>query len=791
VITDSIVRAETISSWLAEAEDQIRQQSDYLTQLDAAIGDGDHGTNMSRGFDAVGKALAGQGHDTLPGPLLIVAGKTLVATVGGASGPLWGSALRRAGRSLGDAESFEGAELADALDAAIAAVVELGAAVPGDKTMVDALVPAAAALHEALDVGRTLEEAVGAAADAARAGAEATVPMRARKGRASYLGGDHPRRAEPRGRHDAGVKDRSGSMTSVSERSLPGTPASPGIAFGPAWRFGRVARRTAEHAASEPLPADRRDAERERALAALAGAAEALLAVAAGLQREDAEIVDTGALMAQDPLLTAGVEEAVIVGGLSAGEAILQATELQAEVIAALPDETLAARADDVRSLGRRAARLADGQDACRPPAEDVILIADELGPADVAELAPWLAGIAMSGGSATAHAAIVARSLGLPMITGLPEALVEVEDGTGIVLDGAAGALVIGPGAQRSARALDDMHARRQAARQAHEVRDLPAVTRDGTRVNVRANVASAEELLVGLAAGAEGIGLLRTELAFLDAADWPSEQAHADALAPILEALDGSGAIVRVLDFGADKAPPFLRNVAQRGLELLLSHPDAFVLQLRAVLRQAQRHDVRILLPMVESADQIRGTRALISQVADALGLSSVPPLGAMIETPAAASAAVAIAAECEFLSIGTNDLTAATLGADRFRTNTARAHHPAVLRSIARSVAAARRAGIPIEVCGEAASDPIMLPLLVGLGLEELSVGAARVGKVREWIRRLSYAETAGLARSALTMDSAAGVEQAARPLLRETGDGGGEGSDRGGGVLARGA
>ena len=188
MITESIVRAQTISRWLAEAEDQIRQQSDYLTQLDAAIGDGDHGTNMRRGFDAVGKALAGQGQDTPPGPLLIVAGKTLVATVGGASGPLWGSALRRAGRSLGDGETFGGAELADALDAAIAGVVELGAAAPGDKTMVDALMPAAAALHDALGAGRALEDAVGAAADAAREGAEATVPMRARKGRASYLG---------------------------------------------------------------------------------------------------------------------------------------------------------------------------------------------------------------------------------------------------------------------------------------------------------------------------------------------------------------------------------------------------------------------------------------------------------------------------------------------------------------------------------------------------------------------------------------------------------------------------
>jgi dihydroxyacetone kinase-like protein len=188
VITQSIVRAQTITDWLAEAEEQIKAQSDYLTQLDAAIGDGDHGINMRRGFDAVGKALAGQGDGTPPGRLLIIAGKTLVATVGGASGPLWGSALRRAGRALGDAEEFDAERLALALDGALEGVVELGAAAPGDKTMVDALTPATKALHDALDADRPLDQALTAAAGAAAAGAEATVPMQARKGRASYLG---------------------------------------------------------------------------------------------------------------------------------------------------------------------------------------------------------------------------------------------------------------------------------------------------------------------------------------------------------------------------------------------------------------------------------------------------------------------------------------------------------------------------------------------------------------------------------------------------------------------------
>src|SRR4051812_39466313 len=186
--TETAVRAATVNAWMTEAADAVREQRDYLTQLDAAIGDGDHGTNMDRGFAAVEKALAGQNGGLPPGRLLIVAGKTLVSTVGGASGPLWGSALRAAGRSLGDAETFEGDALASALDAAIAAVVDLGAAAPGDKTMVDALVPAAESLHRALDAGAPLQDAIAAASEAAEEGAKATVPLLARKGRASYLG---------------------------------------------------------------------------------------------------------------------------------------------------------------------------------------------------------------------------------------------------------------------------------------------------------------------------------------------------------------------------------------------------------------------------------------------------------------------------------------------------------------------------------------------------------------------------------------------------------------------------
>ena len=552
----------------------------------------------------------------------------------------------------------------------------------------------------------------------------------------------------------------------MSERVWSGTAASPGVALGAAWQLPE------ETSAARLVPTERRDRERDLARRALAAAVEELSAVARRLPRAEAEIVETGALMAQDPTLIEAVEHAIVARGVSAAQAILFAVEEHARAIASLSDETLAGRADDVRSLGRRAARLASGTDASKPkPPGGSILLAHDLGPGDVAELAPSLAGIALAGGGPTAHAAIVARSLGIPMVTGLREAAREIADGTMLAIDGASGTAIAAPSPERAKLVRGEMSARLAALRRSHEMRSEPAITTDGTRVLVLVNVASREELEVGLSAGAEGIGLLRTELSFLEAAGWPGEQEHTAMLEPILEPLDAASAVVRVLDFGADKAPPFLRDVPERGIALLLAHPEAFTAQLRAILLASQRHDVRVLLPMVQRAEQVLRTRALLEAAARPLGIGRIPLLGSMIETPEGARDADAIARSSDFLSVGTNDLTASTLGADRFKANGARAHHPLVLRSIARTVAAAHDAEIAIEVCGEAASDPIMLPLLVGLGIDELSVGAARVGVVREWIRQLSGAEVAGLARSALTMDTAEEVEWAVRPLAAE--------------------
>ena len=550
----------------------------------------------------------------------------------------------------------------------------------------------------------------------------------------------------------------------MSERVLSGAPASPGLAIGRA----RVLSHPSEDPARDPLSGPEAESEAERATAALRKAAAALERIAAQLREQgrddDAEIVETGMLMATDPMLASAVSEAVTERGVRATAALVEATEKHATVIASLPDPVLASRADDVRSLGRRAARIAAGaRDEPATNGAAYVLLADDLGPADVAEHGDQLVGIALSGGGVTAHAAIVARSLGIPMTVLAGPELLQVSNGTQIVVNGDEGTVILDPSTPRAqlAGAASEDRARTRAREIAES--SLPAETTDGRRIRVLVNAATPAELRAGLAAGAEGAGLIRTELAFLDAPAWPTRAHHTHILAPLIAGLADLTATVRVLDFGGDKVPPFLRGEPRRGIELLLAYPGAFRAQLVAISELTGDCHLRVLLPMVRTPGEVSVTRAILTT------LGAEVELGAMIELPEAAEAAAEIAAVSDFLSIGTNDLTHATLGTDRFAHGAAPAHHPQVLRHIAATAEAARAADIPLEVCGEAASDPLVVPLLVGLGANELSAGAARVGAVRAWVRALDYGQTQEFARRALEASDAAEVERLAQPLV----------------------
>jgi phosphoenolpyruvate-protein kinase (PTS system EI component) len=538
----------------------------------------------------------------------------------------------------------------------------------------------------------------------------------------------------------------------MSERELRGLAASGGFATGRAlvWRDAPPA------AAGEGDPLAALDA----VAAELARGAARFRA--AGLD-EEGEILETNKLMAEDPALR--LEVGRLAAELGPAEALRQATATHAEQLAAIPDAMLAARATDVRQLGVRAVRALTGA-VMSAPTEGAILIARDLGPADVADLRldeGRVLGIALAEGSATSHAAIMARALGVPMTVGIGDEVLSIADGTSAIVDGDAGRVFVDPSPRRLLQAESELRSQRRLREQREAVRGLPSVTGDGRVVSLLCNASTAAEVKAGLEAGAEGVGLLRTELAFLEARAWPTEDEHVATLAPVLAPLRDLVATVRTLDFGADKTPPFLAGIADRGLTLMLAHPAELAKQLRAIMRAAEGAQLRILLPLVESAEQVRTVRSLLSEPAVFVG--------AMIETPAAAGRAREIATEADFLSIGTNDLVQYTLGLDRDRpvASAATAAEPVILRLIAQVVEAAHGAQKTVEVCGEAASEAAVAVLLIGLGVDELSVAPARLDELRETVRALSFTDAADAAQHAVAAESAREALDLARGLL----------------------
>lgn len=562
----------------------------------------------------------------------------------------------------------------------------------------------------------------------------------------------------------------------MAARILSGVAAAPGIAAGSVRQLGG-ARAPVPGA---PIAPSERAAQLERASHSLEAAATEVDRLAVRLESEgrsdDADILATGALMARDPQLASAVDDLIMRQGLTAAAAIATAIEAQATTLAALDDAMLASRADDVRSLGRRAMRLAIGgtDETADTDLAEVIVVAAELGPADVAELRPAVKGLALGGGGVTAHAAIVARSLGLPMVVGLGEDILAIPDGEALIVDGDLGVVEARPGRASLDRARVASDLRAKALARAAADKGLSTVTTDGHQVVVRGNASGAAEVKAALSWGAEGIGLFRTELGFLDAGAWPTQDQHRKALAPALALLRGGVATVRLLDFGGDKTPPFLEGTPLRGVQLLLEAPLALKAQLTAILEVAVGVQVRILVPMITEPAQMSAVREVLerslAELAAAGRAPTMPALGAMIEVPAAATMAPEIAAASDFLSVGTNDLSQLQLGIERSASLRAAAHHPAVLRLVDMAVRAGHARGITISLCGEAASDRLVMPLLVGLGVDELSVGASRVGAVRGWLRSLSYETARDAAATSLCASSPEEVERAVEPLAR---------------------
>jgi len=390
----------------------------------------------------------------------------------------------------------------------------------------------------------------------------------------------------------------------VTPQVLRGTPASPGAAIGPAWTRPDAV----ENGGRPP------EEEAERARHGLALAAEELAELARTLTRNghagDAEIVEANRMMAEDStLVEAAVQEAL--NGAPAAEAIALAVEPHAQALAQLDDPLLAERAADLHAIARRAGDLSSGR--LSEPPRGAVVIADDLGPGEVAAWSELLAAIVLAGSGTTAHAAIVARSLGIPLVTGAGVAVLAVAAGAEVGVDADRGMVWLAPDAEtRTKLAERTQRLAEQAARDRRERRQ-PARTADGRTIRLLANAGTAAEVTAALEAGAEGIGLLRSELSFLEASAWPSEEEHARALAPMLEPLGNRIATVRTLDFGGDKTPPFLTAEAaggplgSRGIRLALAADDGVAPQLRALFRVCGDAVVRVLVPMVTDAAEI----------------------------------------------------------------------------------------------------------------------------------------------------------------------------------------
>jgi phosphotransferase system enzyme I (PtsI) len=558
-----------------------------------------------------------------------------------------------------------------------------------------------------------------------------------------------------------------------------GIGVAPGIAIGLAFDTSEppaeAPRRSIEEGAVEP--------ERQRLANAVALSRKqvAKLRTRIGVLPEEAQeeigpLLDAYALMLGNSRLIRGARKRIETELLSAETAVQDEAEAIAAVILAAKDDDRAGlqrRAGEVREIARRLTRnlTATPFRSLKDVPEGAILIAEELTPADAALIDPSrVAGVATEEGGADGHTAIMLRALGIPSVVACPGLTEAARRGDPVALDGGQGTVALHPSAATLAEAKEQLAAFAKERQKLAKLRRLPAVTTDGEAVELQANLEIPQELPLISQAGAQGIGLLRTEFLFMNREDLPDEDAQVEAYGQIVEALNGDPITIRVLDWGGEKdiealaeGVPALAGpnpaLGLRGIRMLLKRPELLEVQFAAILRVAAHGPVRILLPMVTVPDEVKASREIYERVARRLRRrgeklpEELPPLGAMIETPGAALAADAIALEADFFAIGTNDLAMYTLAVDRAEAEVSHLYdplHPAVLRLMQFATEAALRMRMPVSVCGEMGGNPRLVPLLLGLGIRCLSMNASAIPRVKQAVRALDIADCARFAR-----------------------------------------
>jgi phosphotransferase system enzyme I (PtsI) len=447
-------------------------------------------------------------------------------------------------------------------------------------------------------------------------------------------------------------------------------------------------------------------------------------------------------------------------------------------------------RKSDVALVGERLLRNLVGIGDSASPEEapkGSIAVAHELSPADAAQLGrAEAAGFCTEGGGRTSHTAIVARALGLPYVVGVEGVGHKVWSGMTLVIDGDRGEVILDPDAEALQRYEERAEVRRSHAQRLAAIRDVPSQTKDSTAIHLQANIEMLEEIPIAVELGAEAVGLFRTEFLYLERTDLPSEdEQYAHAVAA-LKSVGGRTVTFRTLDLGGDKLPPSVRipsgtNPAMglRSIRYSLRREDVFRTQLRALHRAAAIGPMQILFPLVSGVAELRAAKRICQEVADELQRRGTPhaakvPVGVMIETPSAATISDLLAAECDFLSIGTNDLIQYSLAADREDEHVGYLYHPlhpAILRALRQIVVAAERTGKPVAMCGDMAGDPMLAWILIGLGLRNLSMAPRQIPVVKSIVRATRVSEAERLLAQALTMSTETEIEELVYGAMRK--------------------
>jgi phosphoenolpyruvate-protein phosphotransferase (PTS system enzyme I) len=556
-----------------------------------------------------------------------------------------------------------------------------------------------------------------------------------------------------------------------------GLGVSPGIAIGPAYVHGVDAPMIAECA----IAPDQVESEIKRFRAAVETSLKQLAklkrktgALPPAAAEELGFLLDAHTQMLSQSRLVRGAEKRIAENLAMAETAVRAETEAISEAFEAMDDSYLAQRVQEVREVGGRLLRNLTHTPwgAFKNLPTDAIVVAEEITPADTAVMDPeTMGGFATAIGGAEGHTAIMARALGLPAVLGVAELAGAVRPGDTVIVDGGAGRVIVRP----TPAALEKYEKKRlefeKVERQLSRLTKLPAVTRDGTPFTLMANLELPREVEQARAAGAAGIGLLRSEFLFMNRDDVPGEDEQFEQLAGIVKGMDGKPVTVRTLDVGGEKLASALGDLSPgpnpalglRAIRLSLKRPELLDAQLAAILRAGALGPVRVLVPMVATADEMVAVREAMGKAARRLVRKGsaiadpLPPLGAMIEIPGAALAADALARVCDFFALGTNDLTMYTLAIDRGDEQVAHLYnplHPAVLRLIQFTAEAALRNRIPVSICGEIAGDPRFTALLAGLGIRELSMSPIKIPRVKSRVRALDL--PAANARARAVMD-----------------------------------